>query len=602
MGLLVSLLQLAAVVVPEQPQAGEASTSDAGDAANVLAAMMQVAFPASGDPQHTRSPKWLLLPQEELQSSSSAVLSQQQQQAGQFLVFRSTQEPAVLHVLPLSLAVAVLQLLQHLVCFEHSCLSLLAAELSSGAAAAQGHSSAGKKGRAGSSSGGSNDAGARVQLEWATHSRMTDSKQQQLLQRPQQQPWRNNSMPTSTGALSGFPSPPGLSPAVFGSSTGGGSSSSTGGQHEQQQQPRGLASLLQDAAKCHGRLLQQVGALLAAAASELPLDMQPVLLSVALSEQGLLLLLLQAHASESRSSAAALLQRLLACPAVATALASALTTPPAQALLDQQQQQQQDNGDIIMIDVEQAAGNTALQPLNNTAAARKAGGSRAASKAAQQQQQGATGAAAAGNAAPTPPQQQPQQQQAVLSAQAVQEVLLQLLDCLSFGLKDAFMVLQQQQSQLPQGIPAVLHATTTTSTSSATTASSTAFSIQAPSSLPTPFSSWPAASIRCGGSSSSSIAAAQGWGVFELQRRCCAVMACLLHSRQDVLLQYTMHQQATAGEQGGFGGAVSGVVEGKCTCWLNLRGAGYILIQSLGHGALRALFCAIAFKASFCGV
>jgi hypothetical protein len=40
----------------------------------------------------------------------------------------------------------------------------------------------------------------------------------------------------------------------------------------------------------------------------------------------------------------------------------------------------------------------------------------------------------------------------------------------------------------------------------------------------------------------------QGWGAFELQRRCCAVYAGLLHSRQDALLLYSMGALATAGE------------------------------------------------------
>lgn len=96
---------------------------------------------------------------------------------------------------------------------------------------------------------------------------------------------------------------------------------------------------------------------------------------------------------------------------------------------------------------------------------------------------------------------------------------MQLLECFSYGLDEAFRTLQHTPQQ-QQYIPAVLHATRCSS------ANSTAAVGRAQQPV-------------------------QGWGMFELQRRCCAVYADLLHSQQQQqLLYYSMDAQATAGRCG----------------------------------------------------
>jgi hypothetical protein len=191
----------------------------------------------------------------------------------------------------------------------------------------------------------------------------------------------------------------------------------------------------------------------------------------------------------------------------------------AAAVATAQQEQQQDE-DVIMVDApadEHAAG-TALQPLNHraTGAARTA----TAGKGAQQRQQHKGAAAAASAAGQGAAQQQQQQQQLVLPAQMMQDVMLQLLDCFSFGMDGAFGFLQQQRSW-QRSLPAVVYAIS---------------------------SSAKGGSISI--SSDSSAQAAQSWGVFELQRRCCAVMAGLLHTRQEALLLYALDPQVASGAQG----------------------------------------------------
>ena len=566
--LMLSLLQLAAVLLPDGPTgvtADGAAGSREGDTA-AAAAAMQVAFPAGSDQQ--RPPKWLLLPHNptaELEagaaapigSSSSrgglheqldslALTSQQQQQPGQFLVFRLALDPSVLHVLPLDLAVAVLQLLQHLVTLDSNCLSKLVAEL---AASASSHGSSGgclqrqqsmsRRDQAGSSSSslqwGSGSSGgstadvlghgsssSRVQLQWCQGPPSHECARA-LAQHVQQQAGRGVTSRHLSGSAAGLLAsgrggwnsvswpPPATSLVNPGASTAAGYVSSAG---QQQQQQRGVTALLADAARCHSLLLHQVGAVLAAAAAELPASMQAVLLPAAVSDQGLLLLLLQAEPCAARCAGAALLQQLLGCPRVAAGLAAALSAAAGSSANQQQQQQQQHQGndDVIMIDVtdDQVTGGGALQPLDNRQGQAAARGTSAAGNSRAGKAQQGLGAAAAGGSA------QQQQQLPAVAGQIVQEVLLQLLECFSHGLEDAFQTLQQpsrQQQQQQLGIPAVLYA----SHYSATT------------------------------TSSSSLQAVQGWGVFELQRRCCAVFAGLLHSRQELLLLYSMDPHATAG-------------------------------------------------------
>jgi hypothetical protein len=299
--------------------------------------------------------------------------------------------------------------------------------------------------------------------------------------------------------------------------------SGTGSLHQQQQhQQRSLGLLLGHAARSHGLLLQQVGALLAAVAAELPVGHQPVLLNVTMADQGLLVLLLQADSCVGRSAAAGLLQHMLACPTVLAAMSAALTCS-AEEQQQQQQQHHHQNGNVIMIDVqEDQLTGTALQPLNNRGNKRTAAAGSTRQGKAPPQQQGP--AAAVENA---------HQQQQVLRAHAVQEVLMQLLECFSYGLDEGFHALQQpaDQQQQPHA-PAVLHAISSSNISAG--------------------SQW----VSSRGSVADGQAAAagrsaqpvQGWGAFELQRRCCAVYAGLLHSRQDALLLYSMGALATAGE------------------------------------------------------
>jgi hypothetical protein len=552
--LLVRLLQLGAVLVPEGPL-GVSSSNALGSSseAAAAAAAMQAAFPAVSD--QGRAARWLLLPAQQsdaagASSSGSQHEQQQQQQAGQFLVFRSAPDPSMLHVLPLNLAVGVLQLMQHLACLDGTCLSVLAAELSSSSSSSgSGSGQPGSLQRQPSSSGGSlqgsggasrpspSDGGSssssssRVRIEWgpqgpaAGSASAAGSAQQAVAQHVQQQ-LRHSSGERAQKAV--------YSSAGFQAAAVSRSGSGTGSLLQQEQQQRSLGLLLGDAARSHGLLLQQVGALLAAVAAELPVAQQPVLLNITMSDQGLLVLLLQADSCVGRCAAAALLQHMLACPAVLAAMSGALSGTAK----DQQQQQRQDC-DVIMIDVEedQTTG-TALQPLNNRGNNRTpaAGNSRQgkAPPQQQQQQQGLTAAAAAAAAAAGNAQQQPQQ---VLRAHVVQEVLMQLLQCFSYGLDEAFHALQQpaqQQQQQQQHAPAVLHATSSSNSRAG--------------------SQW--TSSRGGVAYGQAAAAGrgaqpvQGWGAFELQRRCCAVYAGLLHSRQEALLQYSMDAEATAGEDG----------------------------------------------------
>lgn len=586
--LMLSLLQLAAVLLPDGPTgvtADGAAGSREGDTA-AAAAAMQVAFPAGSDQQ--RPPKWLLLPHNptaELEagaaapigssSSSSrgglheqldslALTSQQQQQPGQFLVFRLALDPSVLHVLPLDLAVAVLQLLQHLVTLDSNCLSKLVAEL---AASASSHGSSGgclqqqqsmsRRDQAGSSSSslqwGSGSSGgstadvlghgsssSRVQLEWCQGPPSHECARA-LAQHVQQQAGRgvtSRHLPGSAAGLlasgrGGWNSvswpPPATSLVNPGASTAAGYVSSAG--QQQQQQQRGVTALLADAARCHSLLLHQVGAVLASAAAELPASMQAVLLPAAVSDQGLLLLLLvQAEPCAARCAGAALLQQLLGCPRVAAGLAAALSAAAGSSANQQQQQQHQGNDDVIMIDVkdDQVMGGGALQPLDNRQGQAAARGTSAAGNSRAGKAQQGLGAAAAGGSA------QQQQQLPAVAGQIVQEVLLQLLECFSHGLDDAFQTLQQparQQQRQQQSIPAVLYATQYSSSSSSSSGVHT----------------FQKAGV-CGGAG---LQAVQGWGVFELQRRCSAVFAGLLHSRQELLLLYSMDPHATAGKEWG---------------------------------------------------
>jgi len=579
--LLSSLLQLVDVLVPEGPT-GVCRDDGSGCSVDVTvaaaAAAMQAAFPVS-DQQHSSQPRWLLLPQPQLQRGAdravgrssdqdvqelSSLLPTQQQQPGRFLVFRSALDAGHVHILPLDLAVAVLQLLQHLACYDSSCLHMLAAQLSSSCAEQPSSSSSSGLQRqhsirpvalARSSSAvpdalqagpSSSRSSSRVKFKWAGG---TPQDAESALQLQLQDRVPRNSWQTAMGSLLAATQThfntlrlQEASAVGFCSSS---SSSSSGGPtwQQQQQQHRSLPVLLSDAARCHSSLLRHVGSLLAAVAAELPVSLQPSLLQGVVSEQGLLLLLLQAESWTSRCIAAALLQQMLTSTEVAAVLAAAIkNTGPEITTAEQQQQQQQD--DVIMIDVsEQPAPSTALQPLNH----RAAGGSKAAAAAAAagsnrpgktlQQQQRQPAAGSSTQPQPHPQQQQQQQQQHlfVLAAPVVQELLLQLLDGFSFGLEEAFQTLQDQGPvlQQQQTLPPTTHSSNSSSSRGQGLGSSSSSGL-------------------CGGSSN---AAGSGgsrasvlWGVFELQRRCCAVMAHLLHSRQDVLLLYSLDLQATAGE------------------------------------------------------
>jgi hypothetical protein len=489
-------------------------------------------------------------------------LTEQQQQPMQpsmahMLMFRSAADAAVLHVLPLNLAVAVLQLLAHLACHDDTCLSILAAELSNSSSSTNSSTQVHSHGWGlNSSSGGhgsKKSSSTRIQLEWVQEPQQ-DSVAAALpqhdhhhhhhhQQQQQQQQWRGSLLMGNRGwlpAAAGTGTLQHTSLHVPASTRPAGEvngSNRPHHHHQQQQQQRDLGVVLCDAAKCHPSLLLHVGWLLAAVAAQLPIALQPLLLAVALSDQQLLLLLLQADGSSSRCTAAALLESLLACPALPAAFAAALTSG------SDQQQQQQDGDDVIMIDVA-ADQTTALQPLNNRSAVATRASAADSSRhgKAQQQQQ----AAAAGGSHTDQQQQQNQQPLPQLSCQAVQEVLLQLLEGFSFGLEEAFQTLQQQQQQQQQqsaqhpGIPTVIFATATSS-STTTSSSSSRSPYRSMSSIAI---SPGALTLSCGAGASQP---AQGWGVFELQRRCCAVFAGLLHGRQELLLQYCTDTAATAG-------------------------------------------------------
>jgi hypothetical protein len=259
------------------------------------------------------------------------------------------------------------------------------------------------------------------------------------------------------------------------------------------EQHGGLLELLSAAARCHGSLQREVATLLATLAERLPLQLRTVLLPLLSQQQPLLLLLLQAEGAACRSQAAALLQALLACPAVLTELVASVKRGVGGGAAEQQRAAAED--DVIMIDVtdaDAAAGTTVLEPLNHRAPRAAAAGSKATSKPGKQQrQQQQQQAANGGEAAAGSSKQASALAVPVVSAQVVQDVLLILLDCFSFNLEAAF---QQQQQHL--------------------------------------------ASVSSGG----------GWGVFELQRRCCGAVAALLHSKQEVLLGVMLDLQATAGE------------------------------------------------------
>lgn len=490
---------------------------------------------------HSRHPKWLLLPQQladlelglgpsnssgfaELAALQEGLAERQQQSVPHMLVFRSTSDAAVLHVLPLNLAVAVLQLLAHLACHDDTCLGILAAELSSSSTQGHSHGSAGSGSSGGS--GSKSSSSTRVQLQWVQEPQQEHAAalSHHVQQQQQRQQWHSGLcigytgwLPaTGTGALQHTSLHTPMLPRPAGQSTGGSRSD------QQQQQQRDLGVVLGDAARSHPSLLLHVGRLLAAVAAQLPLALQPLLLAVGMSDQQLLLLL-QAEASSSRCTAAALLQCLLACPAVPAAFAAALTSGGDQ----QQQQQQQDGDDIIMRDAV-ADQTTALQPLNNRSAMSTRSAAAADSSRhgkAQQQQQPAGAGSSHGDQ-----QQQQQNQQLQLGCQAVQEVLLQLLDGFSFGLDEAFQSLQQQQQSAPcQGLPTVIFATTSSSSSRSPNRSSSS------------------ALSPGNGADAAASEPSQAWGVFELQRRSCAVFAGLLHGRQELLLQYCTDTAATAG-------------------------------------------------------
>ncbi|KAF6251466.1 hypothetical protein COO60DRAFT_616305 [Scenedesmus sp. NREL 46B-D3] len=138
--LLLQLLQLAAVATPASKPSRDA-------AAAVCLASSAAAAAAAGAPASSHEFAWILqdhhLQQQQqlLQQQSTGNVAgspraaqppqqqHQQQLLQQFLVFQAADNAQVLHVLPLQLAVAVLQLLQGLALHDESCLGLLAAGL-----------------------------------------------------------------------------------------------------------------------------------------------------------------------------------------------------------------------------------------------------------------------------------------------------------------------------------------------------------------------------------------------------------------------------------------------------------------------------------------
>jgi hypothetical protein len=536
--LLLQLLQLAVVAIPASGPSSETAAAAAAAGGGVAAAA--AAAKSSSSYEFT----WVLQDQQQQQqhqagsiagSPRAAQLLQQQQH--QFLVFQAAGTAQVLHVLPLQLAVSVLQLLQGLALHDASCLGLLAAGLgashvpgsyqqlylrrnscwqsssSNRYGGASGRASGALSSSMPSTAAAAAAAGASAGSSAAAAEAAADKLAPGLLRFDR---FSSSSSRAAAGsaAVCWGPAESAVQAALSASSLpcAGNSESlhssavaaAAHGKEQQQandaaaaapgsslhrQKHSTLLCLLADAAACHPSLLLQVGCLLAVLAERLPVQLRQLLLVPPISDI-VLLQLLHGEGYAVRCQAAAVLQALLVCPAVAAALTAAALPEPT----DEAAAAVAAGGDAVMTDADAPAAAAPLQPCNRGLGTRSTGKSSTAAKAtasskptdaAEQQRQGSSSshAAAAARAAPR------------IANQSVYDILFGLLDCLSVSLSEA---------------PAEPN-----------------------------FSS--------NSSSSSGVSGLSRWGRLELQRRSCGIVAQLLHNRQVALLQLLLDGAFTAG-------------------------------------------------------
>lgn len=510
--------------VQQQLQAVAGNSSSSSNATGLLLSLMQLAavmFPAGGlgvgdgnNPGATQavSSRWLLQPPESHTGNSSSMVDSTQpqpppqQQQQQYLVYQAVDNTQVVHILPLPLAVAVLQLLQGLTLLDSSCLAIMAAAV--GASQVLGSDvllissvrygfRSDKLAGASTPFAGSRHAATTAAADAAAPAAGSSRNQEVgLLQRGWSYSKRSGSSAQSSSAaaaVSCWASAEAAAESVLhlqhGSSSNGTSMPSGSRKRGQEsadavavEQKRTLFGLLADACMSHQSLQLRVGSVLAALAGRLPATLQHLLLPAA-ADSNLLVQLLHAEGYQQRCQAAAVLLEMLVSSVVAAALAAAIGSTAAD-------QATADGGDR---DLGQGPVPAPLQPCNRNISYTQRS-SRAAAKAAvaaafqekpqQQQQNGPAG---------TPGFLQP----CNVPSQAVYDLLFGLLECISCGIGD-----------LPRH----------------------------PES----------------GSSSNGVAgiydsSSRGWGVFELQRRACAAVAEMLQTRQEALLQVMLDGYFTSG-------------------------------------------------------
>jgi hypothetical protein len=529
--LLLQLLQLAAVVIPASAPANEAAAAAGAVCTHEFAWILQdqqqqqqhSAGSVAGSPRATEAP-------------------QQQQQ--KFLVFQAAVNAQVLHVLPLQLAVSVLQLLQGLAQNDDSSLGTLAAGLgashvpcsyqqlcmrhnnSSSNSSRHGWLSGSSRGYSGMWGPGSSSVPAAVSAGAGSSAAAAAGATGEGHGAPGQPRFGRFSSSSSRAAAGSTvacwgPAESALQAALSASSSncaaaGAHPSPAAAAAAQGSSMPRpkhsSLLYLLADVSACHPSLLLQVGGLLAVLAERLPMKLRQLLLVPPISDK-VLLQLLHGEGYAVRCQAAAVLQALLVCPAVAAALTAAALPEPAEE--PDSAAAAAAAADVVTADV--GGPGAPPQPSNRGLGA----STRSTSKAATGKATAAAAAAAAiGKFSEAVDHQRPSNgsnQQAAPAAaaavvaprianQSVYDLLFGLLDCLSVSLNEA---------------PAV-DASSSGSSSSGSSSS--------------------------GSSSSSSVVCGQGrWGRYELQRRSCGIVAQLLHNRQVALLQLLLDGAFTAG-------------------------------------------------------
>jgi hypothetical protein len=285
-----------------------------------------------------------------------------------------------------------------------------------------------------------------------------------------------------------------------------------------------VLGLLEDAGACSRSLLLPAGAVLVALAGRLPVPLRFPLLYTAADTNSLLLQLLQADDCQLKCSGMNTLQELVVCPEALAVLRASLA--PDASLQDKGAAgpsrfavMQHADSEAATAAVGQAEMRTALQPLNRLLPADriKSSGSNNKEVAAAS----SSGASLVRGGKPVVGEQQQQQAEpepdvagsmgsptSIVSLSAAQALLQGVLDGVSSGLNEALQQVSSSNSSSSSGNAALV-------------------------------SNYLQNHRGSSGSSS--------WGPFELQRRSCAVVAMLLHSKQVLLLQLLHDRQFTEG-------------------------------------------------------